>query len=77
MCTLHTAHSKVFKRGYARRLKENSFSQEIVGHLTREVHEALNIPYMSLVTKVMYCYLQCLGIILLYVEYSLPPATNT
>jgi len=73
----NTAHSNVLKRRYARRLKENSLNQEIVGHLTREVHEALNIPYMSLVTKVIYCSLKCLGFILLFVEYSLPAATST
>ncbi|XP_065912685.1 phosphatidylinositol 4,5-bisphosphate 3-kinase catalytic subunit gamma isoform-like isoform X2 [Dysidea avara] len=43
--------SNVLRRRYAKRSKENSFSQEVIGHLTREVHEALNIPYMSLVAK--------------------------
>ena len=55
---LHAAakRSNVLRRRYAKRSKENSFSQEVIGHLTREVHEALNIPYMSLVAKVTCCY---------------------
>jgi len=52
---LHTAakHSNALKRRYARRSKENSFSQGIVGHLTREIHEELNIPYMDMDDKVI------------------------
>ena len=70
VCTIHVAakRSNVLRRRYAKRSKENSFSQEVIGHLTKEVHEALNIPYMSLVAKVTCCYQWCFDLILLYAE---------
>ena len=59
MCTLYTfTAKKKLKRTNAKRSKESLFPEGAVGQLTREVHEALYIPYESLEVKVI-CIILC------------------